>query len=70
MKLWFHDTYTNLKQLCSIESKNNPNVKEKCLANYEYEEGDSFGLMSDHIRHIITNNFNIQTFININDNKN
>jgi len=57
MKLWFHDTYTNWKQLCNIQIKDYLN--DKCLADYEYQKGDSFGLVSDHISHIVTNNFNV-----------
>jgi len=57
MKLWFHDTYTNWKQLFNNQIKDGLN--EKCLANYEYKKGDSFGLMSAHITHIVNNNFNV-----------
>jgi len=57
MKLWFHDIYTNLRQIFNNEIKDSPN--DKCLADYEYKKGDSFGLISGHIRHIVYNNFNV-----------
>ena len=57
MKLWFHDTYTNWKQLFNTSIKDGQN--EKCVADYEYKKGDSLGLMSGHIRHIANNNFNV-----------
>jgi len=34
MKLWFHDTYNNLKRICNTHNKDDLN--EKCLADYEY----------------------------------
>jgi len=58
MKLWFHDIYTNWKRLFNSEIKDGLN-DDKCVADYEYKKGDSFGLMSGHIRHIANNNFNV-----------
>jgi len=58
LQLWFYDAYAGLKRLFNVKVEDGLN-DDKCLADYEYKKGDSFGLLSAHIRHIANNNFNV-----------